>query len=176
MITISRLSKKHGLARSTLLYYDRIELLKPEFRDANGYRYYSKADDEKLSKICLYRRIGIPLREIKQILNSSMNRLTAALEARMKALNSEIADLREQQIQIIRMLKNKKLQSVGEGLTKDTWISFLKSSGFTDEDLGRWHAQFESHSPDNHQQFLQFLGIPEEEIEVLRREAGGYMK
>ena len=171
MITISKLSNKYGLARSTLLYYDRIDLLKPGFRNKNGYRYYSQADEEKLAKICLYRRVGIPLEEIKQILDSSGNRLTQALEARMKTLNSEMSDLRDQQIQIARMLKNRELHEVTGGLTKETWISLLRSAGFTDEDLGRWHAQFERHSPKDHQKFLEFLCIPDDEIEVIRKEA-----
>ena len=89
----------------------------------------------------------------------------------MKTLNSEMSDLREQQFQIARMLKNRELHKVTGGLTKETWICLLRSSGFTDEDLGRWHAQFEKHLPNDHQRFLEFLCIPDNEIEVIRNEA-----
>jgi len=172
MITISRLAKKHGLARSTLLYYDRIGLLRPGRRDGSGYRYYSGADEERLEKIRLYRRIGLPLEEIRQILDSAGTRLVEALEARMEMLNVEIAGLRDQQLQIVRMLKSRELPGLTGGLTKETWISFLKASGFSDDDLARWHVRFEAHSPRHHREFLEFLGIPEEEIELIRREAG----
>jgi len=175
VVTIGRLAKKHGLSRSTLLYYDRIGLLVPQYREANGYRLYSQSDDEKLAKICLYRRIGINLEEIKRILDSPGNRLVEALEMRMKDLNVEIAGLREQQIQIVNMLRSKKIHSVSAGLTKQSWIGLLHSSGFTDADLLSWHARFEDHSPENHQQFLELLGIPGREIDLIRNEARQYL-
>lgn len=176
MVTIGRLAIKHRLSRSTLLYYDRIGLLVPQYREANGYRLYSRSDDEKLAKICLYRRIGISLEEIKGILDSPGNRLVEALEMRMKVLNAEIAGLREQQVQIVRMLKSEKIHSVETGLTKKSWISLLKASGFSGADLMRWHARFEDHSPENHQQFLELLGIPEREIGLIRNEARQYLR
>jgi len=94
----------------------------------------------------------------------------------MKTLNAEIVELREQQIQIVRMLKNKALLTFPGGLNKETWVSLLKGSGFTEEDMARWHAQFESHSPENHQQFLEFLYIPDEDIRTTREEARIFRK
>ena len=41
MLTISALARRFGLARSTLLHYDRIGLLKPSYKDPfSRYRYY----------------------------------------------------------------------------------------------------------------------------------------
>ena len=35
-LTIGRLARQHGLSRSTLLYYDRIDLLHPSGRSSAG--------------------------------------------------------------------------------------------------------------------------------------------
>ncbi len=39
-LTISRLAASHNLSRSTLLYYDRLGLLRAERQSAAGYRLY----------------------------------------------------------------------------------------------------------------------------------------
>ena len=35
-------------------------------------------------------------------------------------------------------------------------------------DMRRWHREFERTAPDDHQEFLQYLHIPEEEIRSIR--------
>ena len=67
MLTISALAKAAGLSRSTLLYYDRLGLLKPSGRSRTGYRQYSPSDRERLALICPYRQMGIPLKEMKKL-------------------------------------------------------------------------------------------------------------
>ena len=39
--TAGELAAIFGVSKQTLLYYDRIDLLKPDFVADNGYRYYS---------------------------------------------------------------------------------------------------------------------------------------
>ena len=64
------LARRHGLSRATLLYYDRIGLLKPSARRTNGYRHYAPRDDERLRQICLYRQTGLPLADIRRLFDS----------------------------------------------------------------------------------------------------------
>lgn len=47
MVTVGVLARRFGLARSTLLYYDRLGLLRPSSRSRAGYRSYSPADERK---------------------------------------------------------------------------------------------------------------------------------
>jgi hypothetical protein len=54
-------------------------------------------------------------------------------------------------------------------MTKKLWVSLLAESGFTEEDMGRWHAHFERTAPQKHERFLRLLQIPEKEIEEIRR-------
>jgi hypothetical protein len=53
-------------------------------------------------------------------------------------------------------------------VTKEKWVSVMRSAGFTDEDMHRWHAVFEKAAPEEHQEFLEFLHIPPAEIQSIR--------
>jgi hypothetical protein len=48
----------------------------------------------------------------------------------------------------------------------------MRAAGFTDEDMHRWHAAFEKAAPEEHQEFLEFLHIPPEEIRSIRAACG----
>ncbi len=168
MITIGRLAKKFGLSRSTLLYYDSIGLLKPSARSDNEYRYYSEEDERRLEQVCTYRQAGIPLKQIRQILDSEESSITQALEQRLSALNDEITTLRNQQRFILGILQSDESLKKIKVMNKKTWTDLLAASGFSDEEMWQWHRQFESRSPDKHQEFLEFLCIPDREIRQIR--------
>lgn len=169
MYTIGRLAKKCGLSRSALLYYDRIDLLKPSGRKPNGYRYYTEEDLCRLGKIRTYRRAGLKIPDISRILDSKNGRIAQILENRLQELNEEIEALREQQRFVISLLREPETLAACSGpMDKQKWTRLLRSAGFTDGDMLRWHIEFERHWPEEHQKFLAILGIPPNEIEALR--------
>ncbi len=53
-------------------------------------------------------------------------------------------------------------------ITKDKWIAIMRGAGFTEDDMHRWHSEFEKAAPEEHQEFLEFLHIPAEEIKKIR--------
>ena len=53
-------------------------------------------------------------------------------------------------------------------LNREKWVRLLSLAGFTEDDMQRWHQAFERHSPKGHQQFLEYLCIPKEEVERIR--------
>ena len=53
-------------------------------------------------------------------------------------------------------------------ITKEKWVSIMRSCGFTEEQMHRWHAEFERSAPEEHQEFLEFLHIPAPEIKTIR--------
>jgi len=53
-------------------------------------------------------------------------------------------------------------------MTKDRWVAIMKASGFSESDMHGWHVEFEKSAPDDHQQFLEFLHIPQEEVRSIR--------
>jgi DNA-binding transcriptional MerR regulator/uncharacterized glyoxalase superfamily protein PhnB len=65
---VGELARATGLTVRTLHYYDEIGLLTPSERSTGGYRLYSGADVERLYRVCLLRRIGLPLAEIAEAL------------------------------------------------------------------------------------------------------------
>ena len=51
---------------------------------------------------------------------------------------------------------------------KEGWVAILRASGMSDEDMGRWHVEFERLSPEAHQDFLESLGLEDDEIARIR--------
>ncbi len=167
-MTISQLAQKHGLSRSTLLYYDRIGLLKPDGRLGNDYRHYDAEAERRLRQIRLYRQTGLPLLEIRRILERPKKDLAAALERQLYEVLAQMEALRGRQRVIVELLKNRRLLDRVSNLDRAKWVQLLRASGFTEADLGRWHRDFERTDPEYHQRFLEFLGIPRAEIVAIR--------
>ena len=167
-LTIGKLARKYGLSRSTLLYYDRIGLLSPCSHQKGEYRVYGEEEQERLKLICLYRKSGISLKEIKHILDNKETSVSACLIARFKQLDRDIMELKEQQTVIANMLQNTSLLSSSKPMTKVLWTSILKSSGLSEKMMRNWHIQFEKAAPDEHLAFLQFLQISHKEIKTIR--------
>ena len=81
-----------------------------------------------------------------------------AFESRMRSLN-----------QMLRhYLKSDHLHARVGVMNRDTWVSLLAASGFSHDDMRRWHAEFERLAPDRHREFLEFLCIPADDIERIR--------
>lgn len=57
-----------GVKKDTLLHYDHIGLLKPQWVGENGYRYYSARQIPTYDLIATLRRLGTPLAEIRSYL------------------------------------------------------------------------------------------------------------
>ncbi len=68
----NEVEKITGLRRKAILYYEEKKLISPVIEE-NNYRDYSEEDLNKLIKISLYRRLGLNVSEIKNILDSNKN-------------------------------------------------------------------------------------------------------
>lgn len=78
------MAKLHGISRQTLLYYDKIGLLKPkEIDEINNYRYYTLDQFETLDVILSLKSLGMTLKEIKHYLSK------ASLRDRMEQLKNQ---------------------------------------------------------------------------------------
>lgn len=89
MYTIKQLSDLAGITRRTLHYYDEIGLLQPTEIAGNGYRWYSEQELLRLQQILLYRESGMPLADIKQILDNTCFDKVSALQAHRETLQKE---------------------------------------------------------------------------------------
>jgi MerR family transcriptional regulator, thiopeptide resistance regulator len=77
-----------GVTVRALHHYDRIGLLKP-LRSSSGYRLYSLADLERLEQITALKFLGVPLGEIKTLLESSPLTLGESLDLQRRALTEK---------------------------------------------------------------------------------------
>jgi DNA-binding transcriptional MerR regulator len=167
-LTISNLARKFGLSRSTLLYYDSKGLLCPSGHKQGEYRIYGENEVKRLEKICMYRDAGLPLKDIKKILDVPDTDFTTILSTRLEELNSEIGQLQEQQKIIAGLLQNSTLLLKPKKMTKQLWSSILEASGFSKQEMRNWHVTFEREAPEQHRAFLQYLQIPDDEIELIK--------
>jgi MerR family transcriptional regulator, thiopeptide resistance regulator len=170
--TIRQLAAQFGLSRTALLYYDRLGLLRPEYRTSAGHRLYAEADEARLARICELRAAGMPLGEIDAVLDPSKKLrapLSEALDRRLSDLNREIAALRRQQQVALALLRDRSAHGRSRVMTKERWVQLLTACGLDEADRAQWHREFEKLSPEAHQDFLESLGLPAAEIAAIRK-------
>jgi DNA-binding transcriptional MerR regulator len=124
-----------------------------------------------MDKISQFRETGMSLESIARILEKDDNKVRTALENRLFKINEDIQKLRQQQKIIIQALDSKSLTKNTRIMTKERWVSILRAAGLNDTDMEKWHMEFEKLSPEAHQDFLESLGIKEEEIKSIRKQA-----
>ncbi len=161
--SISQLGRAFGLSRSTLLYYDRIGLLRAAARSDAGYRRYSQEEYARLERICMLRSTGLALADIKKMLDSEAAPSAALLEKRLQELGDQILQLRHQQHLITALLKEMSHQGFAPVVNKRMWVEMLRAAGMDEAGMKAWHAEFESRAPEVHFEFLLSLGIDESE-------------
>ncbi|WFR55784.1 MerR family transcriptional regulator [Anaerocolumna sp. AGMB13025] len=167
-LSVSKMAANFGISRSTLLYYDSINLLKPSKRTNAGYRLYNDADMERLNKIMLFRDAGVPLAEISNLLIAANLEVTAQLLKRLGELNKEIEAAKKRQNIIVKLLETSILYKNLKNMDESTWLAILDSAGIKRETTEEWHSQFEKHSPMQHQNLLELLGFDADEIQDQR--------
>lgn len=168
MLTVTKLAKSCKVSRATILYYEREGLLTPALRAENGYRWYGDKELARLKEIMRFRSFGIPVTDIKTLLDHQSNVCpSTVLRAQFEKLEHNILDLRKQQSAIVTLLQQPELLEKSM-VTKERWVEIMKASGFSEEDMVNWHKNFEKMEPNEHQLFLESLGISEEEIVRIR--------
>jgi DNA-binding transcriptional MerR regulator len=99
--TISSLAERVGLRSDTLRYYERLGLLEPTGRSAAGYRLYDEAAAERLQFIKSIQRMGLRLRDVKELLdvrdrgNCPCGHTDTLVERRLGEVNAKIEQLEE---------------------------------------------------------------------------------
>ncbi len=56
-----------------------------------------------------------------------------------------------------------------ETMNEEKWVELFKAIGLDKETMNQWHDEFEARYPEDHQRFLEWLGIPAEEIGSIRK-------
>jgi DNA-binding transcriptional MerR regulator len=88
---VGELAGASGLSIRTVRYYDQIGLLCPSRRSAAGHRLYDDADVRRLYRICLLRRVGLPLAQIGRALDDPGWALRQVMRAHLEMLDRQLA-------------------------------------------------------------------------------------
>lgn len=80
-----------GITKANIRFYEKEGLLTPS-RTENGYRDYIESDIARLKEIVIYRKLGIPVQQIADILDGVVS-MQDALDANIETLNAEIEKL-----------------------------------------------------------------------------------
>lgn len=168
MLTITQLARRCKVSRATVLYYERAGLLQPAWRADNGYRWYGEAELARLQTITDYRAYGLPIASISSLLDAHAGESQEAILQRHFAdLERTIRQLRQQQSAIVSLLNNQQRME-NTMVSKERWVDIMKAAGFNEADMTRWHQTFEHMEPQEHQKFLESLGIDDAEIRRIR--------
>lgn len=164
---ITAVARRFGLSRSALIHYDRLGLLRPSGRSAAGHRLYLAADLRRLDRICAFRKLGVSLDDVAQLLKEPGDAPERLLRLRARQIDLELERLTAQRTTITRLLRGAK-QWADDRLDKATWVDILRRAGLDDAAMWRWHEAFEASAPQAHQAFLESLGIPRPELRRIR--------
>ncbi len=89
-LTTSEFAKTCGVTKHTLFHYDEIGLLKPEYTNSKGYRYYSIPQSYTLDIINVLKKAGSSLQEIKGFMqNQNTPLLLELLKQKLDVLEVE---------------------------------------------------------------------------------------
>ncbi len=95
-LSISEMSNICRISRQTLIYYDKHNIFKPDYIDANAYRYYSVYQIPFLREICALKDNRLPLKEIvENFENRSVDSVLNLLHGQKVNLQKDIEELRE---------------------------------------------------------------------------------
>jgi len=159
-----------GVTVRTLHHYDRLRLLEPR-RTAAGYRVYTLRDLERLEQIVAFKFLGLPLRQIKLLLDQETLQLRDALRMQRTVLEekrrlldraiSAIADA-EKIILAGRPADAAVLKKIIEVIEMQNSAEVMKKY-FSEQDWGKWQDR-QLHWPS--QQWIELF----RDIEVALKE------
>ncbi|KNX42954.1 Demethylrebeccamycin-D-glucose O-methyltransferase [Roseovarius tolerans] len=136
MVRISELAESVGLSRATLLYYEKLGLLKGK-RQANGYRVYSDADRQRLRLMQQLQAGGLSLQECQACLDGKLDH--DMLGQRLAVLDAEIAEKTRSRDLLAALLGQSSLKDWHEELERvapDMHRAWLMSQGFSSAEAG----------------------------------------
>lgn len=67
--TVAELARRAEVSPDTVRYYERVGLVRSAYRSAAGYRHYGEAELDRLRFIQGAQRLGLRLREIRELLD-----------------------------------------------------------------------------------------------------------
>jgi DNA-binding transcriptional MerR regulator len=148
-----------------LYHYDRLGLLKAR-RSASGYRLYGQNDLERLERITALKFLGLPLNEIKAVLErpglglrQALQLQRSVLEERQRALGRAIRAIQdaEQSLSSGEAAEAAAWKRIIEGITVQNEIEFMKKY-YSEEAWGKRQQYYEAWPPPDFESLFHEIG------------------
>jgi DNA-binding transcriptional MerR regulator len=138
----------------TLHHYDRIGLLRPSAHSDGGHRLYAEPDLLRLQQVLTLRYLGLPLRQIGELLDRPDFDLVASLRIQRGALRDRIAEL-ERIAAALDELVERRLAT-----GRWTWELVVKASTAIHDGLAeKGEKMKEYYTPGQLQQFAELANL-----------------
>src|SRR5258708_6146247 len=128
--TVGAVAALTGVSVRTLHHYDHIGLVVPSVRTPAGYRGYTDADIERLHLVLVYRSVGMPLDEIRALLDDADSDVLEHLQRQYELLRDQ-ADRLQHTIKAVEALMN--AHRSGIQLTAEEQVEIFGTTAFGDE-------------------------------------------
>ncbi len=151
MYSVSEVAKQIGVARSTLLYYEKIMLIVPARHPSNGYRVYSHEDLNQLVILKQLQKAGLTLSECRRFIDGKPD--MKLVEERLTLLEQELFEIKMAR-DLLRTIYYK-----GTGNVPSNEVA---------PDNRKWHVDFEKRAANAHFSWLQKMGFSAKEALHIR--------
>ena len=140
-LTIGEAAELLGITVRALRHWESIDLLVPSWRTLGGHRLYVDADLERAQRILVYREIGLPLAEVRGLVDGDGD-AREHLERQRRLLVDRASQLRRIIGAVDEMLEEMSMND-GKNTTMDARAAAEKFGGgwrqdFADEAEARW--------------------------------------
>lgn len=147
---VKELSRLTNVSVQTLHHYDRIGLLVPSIRQANGYRLYTEKDLLKLQQIIALKYFGFDLAQIKNLLAGEVN-----LQEHLTLQANYLAEKANTLFAASNALKKVVVNNAAENLIPwETTIKLIEVYQMTQELEKSWAKK--ALSPDEFSEYVEF--------------------
>lgn len=155
---ISELARRCGLARSTLLYYEKLGVIAGT-RGANGYRHYDDEDLQRLQMVQALQAGGLSLKQCLACLAGELEQAT--LEARVRELDEELARMQRARDLLadlagLRQRSGEEFKAWQLQLQREApeaYFAWVMKQGFSEKD--RYHLQWLSKDMNEHERYIR---------------------
>jgi MerR family transcriptional regulator, thiopeptide resistance regulator len=128
--TVGAVAALTGVSVRTLHHYDHIGLVVPSVRTPAGYRGYTDADIERLHLVLVYRSVGMPLDEIRAVLDDASVDVVELLR-RQHELLLDRAERLQDTIKAVEELMNAHREGIQ--LTAQEQVEIFGTTAFGEE-------------------------------------------
>lgn len=135
-MNISEMERATGIPKQTIRFYEKEGLISPKRNAENQYREYDEQDIRLLKQIYVLRKVGLPILEIKRVLNQEITMAEAISTRRM-----EILEEKEEQEMLLKLCEDLKVQSL-EYMDADRYVEKMQKQGKKKKGIRKLYEEY----------------------------------